>query len=354
MQLENDLPPIQGPFAGVLERHRPRFNAAFAGARRSLRGLDSASFSDHLIHRTAPLVERVAASSKTDTTDAVDAVSIALYDLSLELFVKGILGGPDRYPTASRAWTDLFPAIAGFIATAPRRTPAAVVNALCNLSAEKGVDADRWLDAMTALARLCPDGETFLRAGQVAAWRWGMAHYREGALPLCHDLPTTVVAAILDLPEGSDAAYVKAVLAHLSADPWYDPAILPDRQHKTLARVGGVGGFRGFGGVFLNPPRAMTGPDGRIYLSDSEATFVLHADRFGATLHRAGAAKAKPTNNSPFSIDAEGKVRRNGASRKFPQLAGAGSFAAAEHTLAVCLNLSHHVHIVAWQSESHG
>jgi len=347
-------PLVTGTFAGVLERHRSRFNAAFAGARRSLRGLDPSAFSDHLIHRTAPLVERAAASSKTDTTDAVDAVGIALYDLSLELFVKGILGGPDRYPAAARAWMELFPGIAGFIANAPRRMPAAVVNALCNLSAEKGADADRWLDVMTALVRLCPDGETFLRAGQVAAWRWGMAHYREGALSLCHDLPTGVVAAILDLPEGSDAAYVETVLSNLSADPWYDPAILPDRQYKTLARVGGVGGFRGFGGAFLNPPQAETGADGRIYLSDSETTFVLHADRFGATFHRAAAAKPRPKKTGPFSIDADGKVRRDGASRKFPRLAGAASFAATEHTLAVCLDLSHHVHIVAWGSESHG
>ena len=344
-------PLVTGPFAGVLERHRPRFNAAFAGARRSLRGLDPTAFSDHLIHRTAPLVERVAASSENDTSDAV---GIALYDLSLELFVKGILGGPDRYPAVTRAWTDLFPTIAGFIATAPRRMPAVIVNALCNLSAEKGADADRWLDVMTALVRLCPDGETFLRAGQVAAWRWGMAHYRESALSLCHDLPAAVVAAILDLPEGSDAAYVETVLSNLSADPWYDPAILPDRQYKTLSRIGGVGGFRGFGGAFLNPPRAATGADGRIYLSDSEATFVLHADRFGATLHRAAAAMAKPEKNGPFSIDAAGKVRRDGASRKFPRLAGAASFAATEHTLAVCLDLSHHVHIVAWRSDSHG
>ncbi|MFP4351152.1 MAG: hypothetical protein ACLFQY_22935, partial [Desulfococcaceae bacterium] len=73
----------------------------------------------------------------------------------------------------------------------------------------------------------------------------------------------------------------------MAADPWYDPAELPDRQYKTLSLMGRVGGFRGFGGEFLNPPRAATGSDGQIYLFDSDAAFVLHADRFGATLHRA-------------------------------------------------------------------
>jgi hypothetical protein len=181
-----------------------------------------------------------------------------------------------------------------------------------------------------------------------------MAHFRESALSLCHDLPTAVVAAILDLPEGSDAAYVNTVLSNLSADPWYDPAILPDRQYKTLARVGGVGGFRGFGGVFLNPPQAATGADGRIYLSDSRDVFVLHADRFGATLHRAGPPEAGKRADGPFAIDPNGKVRRNGASRTFPQLAGAASHAAVDHTLAVCLPFSHHVHLVAWQSDHRG
>lgn len=113
---------------------------------------------------------------------------------------------------------------------------------------------------------------------------------------------------------------MKMVLRNMAADPWYDPAELPDRQYKTLSLMGRVGGFRGFGGEFLNPPRAATGSDGQIYLFDSDAAFVLHADRFGATLHRAG------------------KVRRNGAVRKFPQLAGSTSFAATDHTLAVCLD----------------
>ncbi|MFW5637295.1 MAG: hypothetical protein ACOC3A_11600 [Thermodesulfobacteriota bacterium] len=124
-------------------------------------------------------------------------------DLSLELFVKGILGGPDRHPAGVRAWKDLFPAIAGLIASEPKKLPAAVINALCNLSVERGADPDKWIDTAISVAPLCPDGRTFLKAGQAAAWRWGMAHYREGALSLLPDLPTAVTAAILDLPEGA-------------------------------------------------------------------------------------------------------------------------------------------------------
>jgi len=353
MHLKSVHPAIDGPFAGVLERNRTRFNTAFAGARRSLRGLDPAVFSDHLIHRTAPVVEQVSTLLKTDTSETVDLVGIALYDLSLELFAKGILGGPERYPAVARAWKDLFPAIAGFIASEPKGLPAAVINALCNLSVERGTDPNGWIDTAASAAPLCPDGRTFLEAGQAAAWRWGMAHYREGALSLFPDLPTEVTAAILDLPKGSDAAYVNMVLRHMANDPWYDPTVLPDRQYKTLSLIGRVGGFRGFGGEFLNPPRAATGSDGLIYLSDSDAAFVLHADRFGATLHRTEKPEIKPPHKTAFSIDSAGKVRRDGAARKFPRLAGCASSAATNHTLAVCLDSSHHVHLVAWQSVGH-
>lgn len=344
-------PIINGPFASVLERNRARFNAAFAGARRSLRGLDPGAFSDHLIQRTAPLVNRIAAETGYDAGDALDSVGVALYDLSLEMFVKGIVGGPDRYPAVVRAWTELFPAIAGFIAVAPRRMPAAIVNALCHLSTEKGADADQWIDTLLTAAPICPDGETFLKAGQAAAWRWGLAHCREGALTVLRDLPAAVAAAILDLPAGSDAAYIDIVLSHLVSDPWHDPSVFPDRQRKTLALAGKVGGFRGFGGVFLNPPIAAVSSDGRIYLSDTQDIFLLHADRFGATLRRCSGLDIKKGKNSSFFIDETGKVRRNGASRKFPQLAGAASFASTDHTLAICLPFSHHVHLVAWQSD---
>jgi hypothetical protein len=253
----------------------------------------------------------------------------------------------------ARVWKDLFPAVAGLIASEPKWLPAALINALCNLSVERGADPDGWIDTAAPVAPLCPDDRTFLKAGQAAAWRWGMAQYREGALSLLADLPTQVTAAILDLPEGSDAAYVQMVLGNMEADPWYDPTELPDRQYKTLSLIGRVGGFRGFGGEFLNPPIAATGSDGLIYLSDSESTFVLHADRFGATLHRTGKPEAKPPQKNFFSIDAAGKVRRDGAARSFPRLAGCASFAATRHTLAVCLEFSHHVHLVAWQSIGH-
>lgn len=346
--------PADGPMARVLARHRDRFNAAFAQARRTVRGLDPDAFSGHLIGRVGPLLDRMGRMASGGADDgALDAAGVALYDLSLELFAKGILGGPERYPAVGRAWADLFPRISDLILAAPRRLPAALVNALCQLTGEPGAAPERWLETLAAVAPLCSDPETLLRAGQAAAWRWGLAHYREGALSVCDGLPPEVTARILGLPDGSDAAYAGTVTGHLKADPWYDPASLPDQQYGSLAPVGTVGGFRGFGGTFLNPPEAFRGNDGRIHLRDSEGAWVLFADRFGATLHRTDPqAKGKPGAAGAFRIDARGKVVRDGAGRRFPHLAGAASSADDGSTLAVCLPLSHHVHLIAWKSDA--
>ncbi len=356
-------PAITGPFADTLKRHRESLNAAFAAARRTDRRLDGTVFADHLVRRVAPLIDRIA-EAVPDAGDRLDAIGLSLYAVSLEMLARGLISGGDPAPAgpADRAWEDLFIRMPARIAEDPRRVTASVANALFNLTTDGGRKApgaeDRrgrdWTEAMVRVAPQLEDTRTVLDAGAVAAWRCGAAHLRRAALDACGRLPVPVVALILKLPEGSDAAYLETVLTHLRRDRWYDPGVFPDRQDQALRWAGIVGGFSGYGGPFISPPTVTVGDADRIYLRDKDGAWRLHVDRFGATLRRAADppvdGDSRPAGR--FKLTARGRVARGSATRTFSELAGAAELGDTDDTLAVRPPRSHYVHLIAWGSVS--
>ena len=133
----------------------------------------------------------------------------------------------------------------------------------------------------------------WLEAGQVAAWRAGVAHARAGALDVCGRLPADLAAVALDLEATTPPETMQRVVERLRADPWTWPPHVVSGQDPPadLKLVGYLGAFRGLpGGRFITPPLAGV-RDGIFVVSDAERTFELHADFFGATLVVAGPAK---------------------------------------------------------------
>ena len=155
---------IRGAFAEVLERNREYFNLGFARARRQNRQLDAEVFSEHLRTAVAPIV---AATSQTEP-ERVNGIAIALYDLSLQLFAKNLLGPLCRYPGMAQLWLELFPRIPIWIAQQPGQVVSACCNAVYNLSVEAGQNGkivDRWLKRMQAIAPDCADVDQFFAGG---------------------------------------------------------------------------------------------------------------------------------------------------------------------------------------------
>ena len=332
---------VSEAFGQVLAAGRERYNALFAEARRVDRNLSPEAFLDHLAVGVDPIIAGVGSPEKRE--EIVDT----LYLLSLELFRHGALGEKRRYPVIGEAWRHLLPKIPGLLAEAPREVAFGISNALYNMAQEtEGGDA-RWLAIMIAVAGECGDVDTFLAAGQVAAWRCGMAHYREGALEVARKVPWPVFGRIFGLKPPVRKKVLLAVMERLSAHRWYSP------RHKTLPeekRVGIVatpGGFRGFGGPFMAPPK-VTVCDGTLCLFDGKDDWVLHADTFGATLHRTGKAPTpqKKPSAPAFSISRSGVVRFKGGEMRFANLAAPSSQASTEDTLAVCLPHSHRVFLI--------
>lgn len=336
---------ITGPFAALLESNRARFNAKFAAARHFKPKLSPEAFKHHLQFTLRPIVEAV----YQHDADKANEVADALYDLSLDLTGQELLGPDSRYPLIEAGWQTLFPRLPRFITEAPRDFVGAVTNALYNVSVTSGARPREWLDIMQRVASLCSDSSTFLRVGQVAAWRAGLAHYRPQALALAGQLATTsptLVRLALNLPTANTktAPLITAILNRLSADPWYHPESIPTPPQLTI--VARVGAFRGFGGLFLTPPRVSL-ENGHFVIQESDRDWLLSADAFGATLHRHDRPAAADKVAAPFRLEADGKVSHGRTVRVFPELAQATSAAANVTTLAVTTALSHAIYLVA-------
>lgn len=335
------MPPLDGPFARELEAHRARFNTKFAEARRQHPKLDPAHFAEVLRAHVAPVVDAVAHVVPERSAEAADA----LYDLALDLLGQELLGPRSRYPFIGDGWAVLFPLLGQFFAESPRALAAALTNAHYNLATTPGARPSEWASLMLTLAEHCPDSATLLRAGQVAAWRTGLAHYRAGALDLCRALPSAITRAALGLPPKDEPT--AALLDSLAVDPWFSPSSNPQSKIRNLKLVARVGAFRGFGGLFLAPPTVCV-LNGQLHVRDGDETWLLCADAFGATFHRAeNAPMPTAVSPAPFKLERSGKISLNGQTLALPELATYTSAASDGRTLAVTTALSHSVYLIA-------
>jgi hypothetical protein len=322
-------------FHTVLADRRERYNQQFRLARHRTRGLDPAEFLAHLREVVGPIVDAVESTGTTGRDPA--AVCDALVDLSLALAARGRLGSSGAVADGLRR---LLPAIPALVAAAPRRLPAAVVNALHHLDSSPTGDPAGWLETVLALAEHTADVDELLDAGAVAAWRRGLAQLRGSALATAARLPEPLVRIALGTPATVD-------LPRLAADPWLDPAH-PGSAGPVLLLARRVGGFRGFGGTFRHPP-LVSASDGRWYATDGEDVWRVHADRFGVSVDRVAALPAGPTDVGPLVLGAGGVVTdtATGAALELPELADATSWASADGTLAATTPWTHGILFVA-------
>lgn len=325
-------------FEQQLADRRDRFNSAFAAARLARPRLDGAAFLSVLRACVAPVVEAAAVARPDHAALIVES----LYDLALDLFRQDLLGPNARTAAVPLAWTDVLPKLGAFVAIDPLRAVASISNAAYNLEQTPGAGPTEWMARLLQIAASLPtpDLDALLRAGQVAAWRSGMAHFRSSALAACSDLAEPLVRAALGL---SEPVAVPAALAGLRVDRWHQPG----EPARTEPRVmGELGGFRGFGGPFLTLPRLVANVDG-LFVQEGERVWLLSADSFGATLlpfHGAGAANGAAQG---LSLKADGTLQIDRRRTVLPALADSLSSARFEDTVAVVTAWSYKIKLVA-------
>jgi hypothetical protein len=340
-----DLTPalVSGPFAQALARDRARMNARYALAQRE-GAIDAQAFAAHLAGTVDPIVRAVHAARP----ERVAALVESLYDLSLDLIRRGLVGPRTRVPLVALLWQRVFPAIAVHLADDTRAVALALTNAALQLAAEPGARGEAWLAAMAALAPIAETPQELLDAGKVLAWRAGLAHYRASAIAVWRALRPGLQAWTLGLGEANPDTL--AGVATALNQRWWAPG--DGRAVPVVAIVARVGGFRGLGGPFAVPPTVTATADA-IQVRAGDDSFSLHADRFGATLKRtrgeAPAAPGAPDGPRELALDAGGVVTdlTLGQPTALPRLARATSQAATADTLAVTVPHSYRVFLVA-------
>jgi len=325
------------PLARALERGRERYNALFAQA--SGGRIDVEAFKGHLRDVIGPVAEAVDRVRQ----DRVDAVVAAAYDLSLQLFVAGLLGPQSRHPSIAAAW---LPNVPWLLADEPLAVTGSVTNAVYNLSTHEGARPEIWIKEMAAVSGAFSDLATLRAAGHVLAWRCGMAQHRAGALASCRTLQPALATRLLGVPD-FDPARFGDLLDRLSIDPWLAPNKAFDAPSE-LRVVSIVGAFRGFGGHFQTPPTVFSS-NGSIIAADRENHWAVIADLWGSALLPLPSAPPRNNNSQDYVLSRDGAVDSGGLRAAFPGLAASTSSACDGRTLAVTIGQSHQIFLIARQ-----
>lgn len=272
-----------GAFGARALAARERYNAVLGRA--LAHGADRGTLAG-AVHEVAaavePLADQLAADAFAATCDAlVDVVARVVTARRWRRAGRDVetTGG-----TAERsAVLDVVPRLAPWLTVAPAVTVAAVVDGARAVGGGPGAGGDTaaWAARVVAAARATtggtPGGEggathdpaspaSVRAAVLVAAWRSGLVRYRRAALDAARSLPGPVARAALSLAPSSTGE-LRDVLDRHVADPWWWPEGGTTEEPGPWASagvhvLGRFGGFRGFGGPWLTPPRVV-GPDPR-------------------------------------------------------------------------------------------
>jgi hypothetical protein len=343
--VENAVNQIEMPspaLISILRSGRADFNARFAAARRIHPDLEPGAFAEFL----GTTVDELALAVEKVRADRLGEVTMAAYDAGLELVGQKLAGRGSRIPSIEEGWRRILPKAASVVATAPGRLIPALCNAVHQLASTPGARPAQWIEAMESLAPQCEDTEAFLRLGQICAWRAGLAHFRSGSIAAADAMPEPLTLAALGAKSGSSWVNVRE---RLLANPWFDPGVEPNNS-SALRAVAQAGSFKGFGGLFIEPPQVVSSGERFLARSDSEC-WLLTADVFGATFHRASIKEyeaAKGDCRLPSGLQITGsRVLFQGKRFEFPELGEFTSAAANATTLALTSGLTHAIVLVA-------
>lgn len=311
---------------------RPALNATVAAARGARPGFDTGALGAAVRGQLDPVVAAVASVAP----GRVDAVAVAGFEMIVALVGRRLIGPGAQDGAVDRLWTDVAPAYAGLIAASPVAALGGLTNAATRIAATRGARIDDWLSAMRGLAPLV-DADTLRPAGQVAAWRAGMTHYRQGALHAADTLPEALALAAV----GATGRWTD-VRGRLATDRWWSPGGESD--------VIVFGGFAGLGGPFAEPPLLAAGADGFLVRSGGDHGLLI-VDACGATLHPATADEFDRAASTPAirpTIERDG-VRAGDRIIPLDLPAEGLTIATTSDSIAVASPFSHFVTVHPWR-----
>jgi hypothetical protein len=339
-------------FRDVLKSRREDFNRRFVVHSHLAGGLDAQAFLTHL----ADVVDPILRSISEVLPECVPGGATELFDLSLELFSAGGLGPEAKSHEIEDVWSTILPDIPRLMARNASQTAGLLSNVAFNVARQESAHIADWLTTMQQLAPKCESTARLRDCCIAVAWRVGMPQYRHAALQTLAQLDSALACGALGLPAATTPGQLARVCERLQESVWNRIELDPPRSTTRLQIVRTVGRFRGFGGEFLRPPRASCA-EGSLLISDSQSRWQLLADCYGAHFHRIGPAPRPSRRHrrespaisceDPVRIGRDGTLTWKRLQERFPELQNATSAASDGQTLAVTIEDSHHVFLVA-------
>lgn len=356
----------------TLNKRREYYNTLFTSTRHAKPKLTAEAFKTHLKEFVAPILDAV----QQVRPDRIETVTESLYQASLELVGGELIGQNARYHAIDYAWRSILPKVPALLAADPAQTIRVVTNASHNIEITDNADFQLWGRHFTAIANLGLPSKTTFDGGKIAAWRAGLAHYRDSALKLISDLPLEATATALGLNsdafQGLDPKQIELALV---SDPWLNPQDVP--KHIIAYQIGGpvekhpkppgmrpmrlciiakIGGFRGFGGKFIRPPFVFS-IDGKFFASDGQDSWMVSADSFGSTIVKTSIDNSsffrRIMSGGNFSVCEDGAISftdptvGHTCSAVLAELSPVQSICGVGRTLIIQKPNSHHLFVVA-------
>lgn len=275
---------ISERFARLLAAGRPELNRRVAEARRRHTGFDTAAFGDFLAMAADPVV----CAADAHAPERAGGVAMAAFDAALALVAQGH-GGNGMVATV---WRELVPQHVALLCVQPAAVLGMLTNAALHVQRQRGARVAQWQAIMAQLAPMIGNaaqqmphaGEVshLAAVGQIAAWRAGMAHFRQGAIAAADVLPEPLALAAFGAADHGSWSSLRAALLH---DPWWTPDVA---QRERLQTGIEIGSFSGLGGEFAEPPQVRPAPHG-FWVRSGARHALLIADACGTVLHSASA-----------------------------------------------------------------
>jgi hypothetical protein len=263
-------------FISLLQSRRAVFNERFNMARRIYPDLDSAAFTKFL----TDILDSLTAHVERIDPGALPLFVESAYQIGLELTGKKLIGPGSHSSVHDNLWRITFPSIITLLLKEPGSLMSKLSNAAHQIDTEIHSGVDDWLLAIGQIGPHCQDGDSLLSLAQISAWKCGMAHFRNSAIPLLTKIPSHCCNTLFGTTGNVDWLHE---IDKLQADPWYSPMFKTEKPGLPVKRH--TGGFRGFGGPFIRPPVAVD-YEGKLLLWCDNEWWVVHADIFGVTCKR--------------------------------------------------------------------
>jgi hypothetical protein len=336
---------LNTPLQTVLRERRRRLNGLFLQARVTYPGLSEEAFLAHLRETVVPIAEK---AYEADSS-CIIVVLETLYEISLRLVAQGLMGPEASHPVIGEAWKALLCAHARHLCRDPMPVATGISNALIHLAGIDPSKATKWQETMLQLGTFAGTPLEWLKAGQVAAWRCGLAQYRDSAIKVAATLDPGLGARAIGLfePVGHDA--YKTLLDRMSRQPWVTPEewLAGGPAGAELKLFAWTGGFIGYGGNFSTPPVPFV-RDGRILLRDDSVAWCLEADCFGVALVRSHSDLPQKLlgKKVPMSVDKDCAIMTDHGRFTLKADFAESSYAADGMTVAIVPKDSHKVAVL--------